>query len=213
MKREIIPAILAKDFADFKKKLVAVRALRPPMIQIDVADGTLTPWRAFGDAKKIQKLSLPPYEVDLMVGNPEKAALEWILAGAKRIIFHIEPLRNPEVVIDLVRLYNRKVGIALSPGTSLKAIEPYVSLVDLIQFKGVEPGKSGQKFIPAVLKKIKALHQRYPKLPIAVDGGVNLTTIGSLIRSGASIFGMTSAIMGADDPMDAYKKFKRIVCA
>jgi ribulose-phosphate 3-epimerase len=211
MQIAIIPALLARDAADLHKKWGVISTLKTPWVQIDVCDGTFVHGKTFHDVDAYTKLKLPKFEVDLMVNNPAEAALEWILAGADRIIFHIEAFRraqgkprDPHVVIDLCRLYHKEVVIAIAPGTRISSITPYLKSIHGVQFKGVKPGKSGQQFMPRVLKNIAALHVRAPQLPIEVDGGVHVGTIRAIVEAGATRLGVSSALLSAPDVRTAY---------
>ncbi|MDP3244473.1 MAG: hypothetical protein Q8M83_02305 [bacterium] len=106
MVRKIIPIILANDFTDFKKKLVIINSLKPKakMIQIDVSDGKFTSQKIFNQTNKIKNLDIPAFEAHLMVNDPLKHAKAWIMAGAKRILFHVEPfLENPSLTLPLFK--------------------------------------------------------------------------------------------------------------
>ncbi len=104
---EIIPAMLAHTPKELKEQWAVFKKLKAKMVQIDVCDGKFGGGKTV-DIEVVRALTLPKFEVDLMVKNPAGAALEWILAGASRIIFHIESATDPQVVIDLCRLYNKE---------------------------------------------------------------------------------------------------------
>lgn len=210
MKPEIIPALLAHTPKELKEQWAVFQKLKPKMVQVDVCDGKFAGKKTVS-ADEVQKLQLPAFEVDLMVAKPAQAALEWILAGAQRVIFHIEATDDAQVVVDLCRLYNKEVGIALKPGTPISKIISLVPLISRVQLKGVHPGKSGQKLIPAVVRKISALHKKFPDLIIAVDGGVNRETVGQLAASGVKSFAVSSALLQAADPAKELKQFKKLI--
>lgn len=203
MQPEIIPAILAHTSAELKEQWSVFSKLKPKMVQVDVCDGKFAGPKTVS-ADDVKKLKLPAFEVDLMVHDPASAALEWILAGASRVIFHIETVDDPSVVVDLCRLYNTEVAVALKPETPIQKIVDVLPLVDRVQCKGVHPGASGQKFQSRVLKTVRELHTRHPKLGIAVDGGVNRETIAELRAAGVSSFAIGSALL---DAVDIKKEF------
>ncbi len=249
MKREIIPVILTKDAADFKKKLAIIKALRPAprMIQIDVVDGKFAPYRTWNNPKKAATLLKGMrFEVDLMTLDSLKHTREWIKAGTKRIMFHVEPLlmssrakrgdpvlktrllrrstpRNDILkIIAYIKSHGVEVGLSLNPDTPIGVLESFLAhnpsqppltlrggerAVDCVLLLGVNPGKSGQKFQPKILAKIRALRKAYPRLPIEVDGGVNLRNAQAIFQAGATRLASASAILGADDPQRAYSIF------
>jgi len=84
-----------------------------------------------------------------------------------------------------------------------------IKYFDTIQVMGVTPGKQGQKFQPKVLKKIKGLHQKYPKLNIAIDGGVNEKNFSAIKKAGANIIGLGSYLQKSPDPKQSLKKLPR----
>lgn len=198
MKKEIIPAILAHSPKELKEQWGVFSKMKPKMVQVDVCDGKFAGKKTVS-IDEVKKLKLPKFEVDLMVAKPAEVALEWILAGATRIIFHIEMTNEPHVVIDLCRLYNKEVGIALKPETPWSTVVPFLSSINRVQFKGVEPGASGQKLKDAVVKKIAAFHAKHPKVVIAVDGGVRRETIEQLAAAGVSSFAASSVLLDAVD--------------
>jgi ribulose-phosphate 3-epimerase len=214
MKREIIPVILAKSFADFKKKLGIIKKLRPrpKMIQIDVVDGKFAPFKTYNAPERVKKiLKGMNFEVDLMVVDPVRHAADWIKAGAKRILFHIESAKDPRTVIALAYKNKREVGLSLNPDhSSITRLLLYRKEIDAVLLLGVRPGKSGQKFHRHVLKKIQAFHRRAPTLPIEVDGGVNLVHAEEMFKAGATRLAAASAIMNAKNPQDSYQQLLKI---
>ena len=227
MYRELIPVILAKNFLDFKKKLATIRTLRPKprWVQIDVVDGKFAPWKTWPH----NPLKLPRafwgrefhglnIEIDLMVVDPLKHAKAWIKAGAKRILFHAEPkaTKNPLPIIQYAKKYGVQVGLSLNAQTPLAMLlsngRPIAKQqIDAVLLLGVNPGKSGQPFQKSVLKKIRALHKKYPHLPIEVDGGVKLENAPKLLQAGATRLAAATAIHGAKNPQLTYAKLLKVV--
>lgn len=216
MKRELIPVILAKSFTDFRKRLDVIKKLRPKTqwIQIDVVDGKFVPWKTYNDPSKVKSLLRNiNFEVDLMTVNPLLHAKEWVKAGAKRILFHVEPkaTKNPSEIIEYLKSHGVEVGAAINAKTPLSRLIPHLHAVDCALILGVNPGKSGQPFQKQVLKKIRALHKKYPRLPIEVDGGVQLDNARSILEAGATRLAAASAIQKAPSPSIAYKKILTLI--
>ena len=113
--------------------------------------------------------------------------------------------------LDIIKNLGVKPGITLNPSTELEKILPYVEKVELVQFMTVNPGFSGQKFIPEVLPKIKELRTKYPDLDIEIDGGINSETAPLAKEAGVNIFCASSYIFKADDKVAALKKLREIV--
>lgn len=235
---ELIPVILAKNFADFKKKLATIKKLRPKprWIQIDVVDGKFAPWKTYNNPGRIMKAFTPTplpkgeggrrqgkgfnVEVDLMAVNPLRHAKAWIKAGAKRILFHVEQSGikhgtwNMEQIVKIakyIKSHGAKVGLSLNARTPLSLLTPYIKEADGVLLLGVNPGRSGQPFQKAVLNKIRTLHRKFPALPIEVDGGVSLKNAALILRAGATRLAASSAIHGSKNPQQAYKKLLKVI--
>ena len=155
-------------------------------------------------------------EVHLMTKNATNKAQDWITAGFKRIISHVES-DNPDQFVKpalskiegLVKS-RVEVGLALDGPSSLELLLPYIDKVDFVLIMMYKAGPSGQLFEPSQLEKIRFLHQKYPLLPIEVDGGINHETIILAEKAGASRFVATSAIFKSDDIGQAIKKLQSV---
>ena len=186
----IIPAILAHKFSDLEKQAKKMENIFD-YIQIDVMDGEFVPNKSFEEIGKINDLHLKcKLELHLMVNDPIAEMEKWKdVKNIFRVIFHIETPQDPQTVINYIRGKCWQVGIALNPDTSLSAVEPFLSLADLILFMTVYPGRQGAPFVPQVLEKIKDFvnqhtNQLTQQLLIAVDGGVNKENIAALKNAG-----------------------------
>jgi len=228
---EIIPAIIPKNFKDLERNLGAVAGL-VPLAQVDVMDGKFTPEASwpyqnsqedpdFVSIKKEERefpaLEEIDFEVDLMVKNPENVWFDWIIAGAKRIIFHYESTDNiKELLEDAKRKLVSKesvlyveVGLAMDINTPNDKIYPHLENIDFVQFMGIEKiGFQGQPFEERVLQKIKDFKNQYTKVQISVDGGVNLDTAPYLVKAGANRLVAGSAIFKSGDIMGTIEQFK-----
>jgi len=230
---EIIPAIIPKSLKDLQEKMAKVNGLAP-LVQIDILDGKLTPkssWpylNATEDpdfvAIKKEETEFPfwdslGFEIDLMVKNPENIWFDWIIAGAKRIVFHYESTENISNFLKNVKtklvpkesaLYV-EVGLALNIATSNKDIYPLLEDVDFVQFMGIDKiGFQGQSFDQKVIEKIKDLRGHDHGVIISVDGGVNLDTAPALLEAGADRLVSGSAIFESEDIKEAILEFQNI---
>jgi ribulose-phosphate 3-epimerase len=204
----IIPTILVRTEADFRRQVAAVAHLAP-MIQIDVLDGTLYPQTTFHDAAAIAKMHLAvPFEVHLMVNRPEEAAKDWIKAGATRLIVHIEAEGNVGLALQRVKLADRIPGLAINPETDLAALAEFAPFIQHVLVMGVHPGRQGQSFDPDTVDRVRAIKRAYPRLTVGVDGGVTDWNhiARSLAASGADDLCVGSALWTARDPAAAYRQ-------
>ena len=203
---------MPKNLDDLNKKYSQVKGLAN-IVQIDVMDGKFVSsisWPYIEDDGKPLSIDFD-FEADLMVLNPEIVVGNWIKAGAKRVIAHIESIdsaKNFEKIFDAVS-DKAKLGIALNTTTSNDAIYPIVDKIDFAQFMGIEKiGFQGQLFDERALGKIADLRERFPKVIISVDGGVNMKNAPRLIKTGANRLVSGSTIFESDNIKDAIEKLK-----
>jgi len=204
----VLPSILARDEQEFRKRTASV-AGRVPMLHVDVLDGTLFPERSFANPARIAALHLTvPFGVHLMVNNPEAAASAWIVAGASRIIIHIEALGNLGLALEKVRHAEREAGIALNPETDLGRLDEFAPFIQYVLVMGVHPGDMGRAFRPETTGRVRAIKQAYPHLTVGVDGGVTAKKhlAHELAVAGADELIVGSAIWNADNPILAYNE-------
>ena len=142
----------------------------------------------------------------MMVSEPAKWIEPLKEAGASGVTFHVEsemPEGGVPAMIKMIRDAGMKVGMVVKPGTSVDELYPYVDELDLVLIMTVNPGFSGQKFMPEMMSKVKSLRERWPNLNIEVDGGLSPSTIDAAAEAGANVIVAASAIFGSDDRQGA----------
>ncbi len=211
----IIPAILARDEQEFRKRVATATALvssggiGTPMIHLDVLDGSLFPERSFANIERLKTLRLSlPFGVHLMVHKPEETVQAWIKLGAARVIIHREAQGNLGLALERIRHANREAGISLNPETDLRALDEFIPFIHYIQVMGVQPGAMGRPFNPDTIGRVRALRAAYPHLKIGVDGGVTAKKhlAHELAVAGADELIVGSALWASDNPAAAFEE-------
>src|SRR3989344_3849448 len=189
---KISPSILAADFGQLNNEIALIEAHRDEL-HLDVMDGQFVPNITIGPVVLSALKTELPFDVHLMIVNPEEHITAFAAAGASNISFHIEATQRARDVIDAIRRNNCSVGIAINPDTPVSDILDYIADVDRILVMSVYPGFAGQKFIDDVLVKVREL-RLLTKKDIQIDGGINVANIKKAIDSGANIIVAASAI-------------------
>ena len=169
-------------------------------IHIDIMDGKFVDNKTWTTSEiiKLTKYSNLPLDVHLMVNNPSKYIEDYAMLNTNNITFHYEAVKDVNKVINEIKDYGLKVGIAVIPDTDVKNIYDYLSNIDIVLIMSVYPGKSGQVFINETLDKIKELKDYIVnnnfKTLISVDGGINDETGKLCKEAGADILVSASYI-------------------
>lgn len=202
---KIAPSILSADFSQLGDEIKKVEAAGADMIHIDVMDGHFVPNLTFGPPviAALRKVTKLPFDVHLMVRNPQDLIDPFVKAGADIITLHAETSPHLHRLIQNVKELGVKAAVAINPSTPLSAIEEILDELDMILIMSVNPGFGGQKFISSALNKIERLrailNQRNLAVDIQVDGGINEGTATQVVAAGANILVAGSAIYGSAD--------------
>ena len=190
---KIAPSILSADFSQLGKEIKRLEKAGADMIHVDVMDGHFVPNLTIGPPviKALRKHSKLPFDVHLMISPVHKYIKNFADAGADIITIHPEATENLGDTIKYIKSFNKKVGLSLNPNTQIDVIKDFLNEINLVLIMSVHPGFGGQKFIPDVLKKIKALDQikkqKNMNFDIEVDGGINFSNSKLVKEAGANI--------------------------
>jgi ribulose-phosphate 3-epimerase len=201
---QVIPAILARTEQEFTDQLARLRDFAPK-VSIDIIDGKFAPDATWPQPENVRALlNRLPFEVHLMVENPEHLAPVWLAAGADRVVIHAESTERERMICRATQDACRKISLAINPKTPVSRVIPNLDIISHVTIMAVTPGQMGQPFQEIALEKISALKRHLPGITIAVDGGVSALNATRLIAAGAEHLVVGSAIMTAPDPHAAY---------
>lgn len=150
-----------------------------------------------------------PLDVHLMVNNPLNYIDNFAKLNTEIITFHLDSLDNPLEVINKIREYNIKVGIAINPSDNINIIDNYLDLIDYVLVMSVVPGKGGQEFIKDTINKVELLQNK--NVLLGIDGGINSETIKYLKNYKVDIYVSGSYICMSDNYNEQIKKLKNLL--
>jgi ribulose-phosphate 3-epimerase len=193
-------SVLNADFARLGDEVARATVGGVDSIHLDVMDGHFVGNISFGApvVAALRPHTKLPFHAHLMIEDPLRYAADFADAGSDVIAFHVEAADDPDAVVQAIRGAGRQAGLALNPETPAEAVHPFLERIDLLLVMTVHPGFGRQTFLSDVLPKLAALAaevaDRGLRLPIAVDGGVNLETIGAAHRAGGDVLVIGSAL-------------------
>lgn len=211
------PSILSADFSKLGEQVRILEDAGAPWLHIDVMDGQFVPPVSFGDVviRSVRPVSKMFFDVHLMVTEPDRFVDDYAKAGADMFTVHAEACAHLDRTLQHIHESGMKAGVALNPATPLQALDYVLDKVDMVLIMTVNPGYGGQKYIPTMTAKIRDLRRKldeagYPDLPIEVDGGINASTIDTVLDAGASVIVAGSAVFRGDIAKNASDLMKRI---
>jgi ribulose-phosphate 3-epimerase len=211
----IAPSILAADFAHLARDVQAVEGAAD-WVHVDVMDNHFVPNLTIGlpVVQSLRKATALPFDVHLMITDPERWAPGYAEAGAHNVTFHAEACENPVKLAKTLRAAGSTAGLAIDRDTP---VEPYLELlpfVDTLLIMTIKAGFGGQAFMPEMLQKVRDVRRRVTAKSLAVrvevDGGIAADTIEQAAEAGADAFVAGTAVYGADDPAEAVRRLRAL---
>src|SRR5579871_4735537 len=213
---EILPSILAADFARLGEQIAQVERGGARTLDLDVMDGHFVPNLTIGPpvVSSIRKITKMTLDVHLMITDPDKYAPIFIEAGADQVIVHQEACKHLDGTLREIQKAGARAGVVINPATPVAAIEEVLGLADYVLVMSVNPGFGGQKFIPYTLDKVRRLDaiRRERGLPFAIeiDGGVTKENIAEVARAGCDWMVTGSSVFHTPDPAAAVAELHQI---
>ena len=206
---KVAPSILSADFSKLGADVQEICEFGADYIHVDVMDGAFVPNISFGAGvmKSLNNVATIPYDVHLMIEDPDQYIEDFVTPNTEFITVHQEACRHLDRTIQHIHSTGVKAGAALNPATPIVMVEDVLDKVDMILIMSVNPGFGGQKFIPRALDKIRRLDEIRKAngydFVIEVDGGVNLQNCEELKSVGTDILVAGSAVFKAESRKEA----------
>jgi ribulose-phosphate 3-epimerase len=206
----LAPSILAADLADLAGALAVCEAGAADLVHVDVMDGHFVPNLSFGIPvlQAVRRRTRLPLDVHLMVSNPDRLLDEYLAAGADRVAVHQEAAVHLDRLLAHIRQKGAQAGVALNPATPVEVLVDALPSLDFVLLMSVNPGFSGQAFLPRALDKARRLRQLIDqrgesgaRVEIAIDGGIDRDNIGRAVAAGVDTCIVGSGIFAAPDPV------------
>lgn len=214
MKHLIAPSILAADFANLQKEAEMLHNSKADWFHIDVMDGVFVPNISFGMPviKAIKKFSTKPFDVHLMIVNPDKYIADFKKVGADILTVHYEACPHLHRTVQAIKNEGMKAGVAINPHTNINVLEDIINDIDLVLVMSVNPGFGGQSFIENTYDKVKKLKQliteKNASTLIEIDGGVTNENAQQLVNCGADVLVAGSFVFSSANPTQTIEALK-----
>ena len=213
---EILPSILAADFARLGDQIAALEAAGCRMFHLDVMDGHFVPNITIGPpvVQSLRQATRAILDVHLMIENPDQYVPVFIQAGADQVSVHQEACKHLDGTLQMIRSEGAKAGIVINPATPVATLDDVLEVADYVLVMSVNPGFGGQRFIPHALDKVRELAARRKEwglqFPIEIDGGVTKENLGKIIDAGVEWVVAGSSIFHTVNPPAAFEEMRRI---
>ena len=205
----IAPSILSADFSCLRQQISEVEIAGASWIHVDVMDGHFVPNLTMGPfiVEHVRRITSLPIDVHLMVDNPEVMLDSFSGAGASHLTVHVETCPHAARTLEKIRSLGCKAGLTLNPATPVTELAAALPLADLVLVMTVNPGYSGQSFMPEMVTKVAQVRIMLDELDspawLEVDGGISSLTISTVRQAGADAFVAANSIFKNPDGIAA----------
>src|SRR5580704_13993910 len=213
---EILPSILAADFARLGEQIAPLEAAGCRMLHVDVMDGHFVPNFTLGppviaSLRKVTKMTL---DVHLMISDPDRYAPIFIEAGGDQILVHQEACVHLDRTLRMIQTEGARAGVVINPATPVATLDEVLDIVDYVLVMSVNPGFGGQEFIPNSLHKVRQLAARRKErglhFPIEIDGGVTMENVSDVVNAGVEWVVTGSSIFHTVNPAATFEEMRQI---
>ena len=215
---KLAPSLLAADFGRLETTLSTVEKAGAHYIHFDVMDGHFVPNISFGVPvlSSIRRYTKLPFDVHLMIMEPEKYIEPFAKAGADIISVHYESFEKDKDsdllnCIQKIKGFDKKAGLVINPHTPLDSILSLVEQVDMVLVMSVEPGFGGQSLLPFSLGKAERLanfiQQKELEVDIQMDGGIDMMNLRTVLSAGVNVVVAGTSVFGASDISVGVQRF------
>jgi ribulose-phosphate 3-epimerase len=212
---QIVPSILAADFARLGEQVRLVEDAGAMMVHVDIMDGHFVPNFTMGPpiTESLRRVTDIRLDHHLMIEDPDQYAPVFIKAGANSVSVHFEACRNLDRTLHMIQSEGAKAGVVINPHTTTAVLDEVLDFVDYVLVMSVNPGFGGQQFIPRSLDKVRRLDrvrsERRLDFLIEIDGGITAENVEDAVKAGVDWVVAGSSVFNTPDPAEAYRDLQR----
>jgi ribulose-phosphate 3-epimerase len=213
---EILPSILAADFARLGDQIAPLEAAGCRMLHVDVMDGHFVPNFTLGppviaSLRKVTKMTL---DIHLMISDPDRYAPIFIEAGGDQILLHQEACVHLDRTLRMIQSEGARAGVVINPATPVSMLDEVLDIADYVLVMSVNPGFGGQKFIRNSLHKVRQLaarkRERGLHFPIEIDGGIDAQNVAEVVDAGVEWVVAGTSIFHTVNPRAAFEEMRAL---
>ncbi|MEO7192124.1 MAG: ribulose-phosphate 3-epimerase [Vicinamibacterales bacterium] len=211
---QIAPSILAADFGHLADEIRLIETGGADLVHVDVMDGHFVPNLTMGVpvVSALRRLTALPLDVHLMIEEPDRYLEAFVSAGASMISVHAEVCRHLHRTLSRIRELGARASVAVNPATPLATVADAAHLIDNLLVMCVNPGFTGQTFIPESTARVAAaralLTSRGLSASIEVDGGIGPDNAALVVGAGATILVAGASIFHQADRPQAVRDLR-----